>query len=148
MSTNTVVIVILVLLLVAMIPWSIVWGIQARACDIRAPHIERQRLENKKVEHVTGDEAHQLLGANKPVMVLVTAPVNLHSRRMELVLDVLIDRYPHIHMAIVPNHDCETMCDQLNVIDFPTLLTNFGDRKYAGFKTVDELDIIIMRHVK
>ncbi|MCH9716893.1 MAG: hypothetical protein K0U52_07400 [Gammaproteobacteria bacterium] len=148
MSAHTAVIVVLALLVIAFIPWVIVWGIQARNCDIRAPHIGRERLENKKVQHVTGDEAHKVLQAKQPAIVLVTAPVNLHSRRMELVLDVLIDRYPHIHMAIVPHHDCQTMCDQLGIQTYPTLLTNFGNRKYTGFKTVDELDVIIMQHVK
>jgi len=152
------VIVIVVVLLIVAIVLAVVYGTRSYnnnggVSDVEVivvkddpkggPHVRVDTHGGDSIDEVSEEEAKNLLTGVSPVVVMIYATWCDYCKKMATVMEELSKEHFHVKIVKIENTKCEDMCKKNGVSGFPTLLTNFGDNKYVGYKPKDAMKKVL-----
>jgi len=97
----------------------------------------------KPLEEVTEAQVHHLLAGSEPVVVMVYASWCGFCKKAAPVLAKLAALRKDIHFVKIENTKAEALSKANNITGFPTFLHNFGERKSVGYKTHEQMTVLL-----
>lgn len=149
------VVVIVIILLIVAIVLAAVWGTQsyggksqvgvivvddgsgggaAPAAQLAAPKVRASSPDADAVKEVTEAQAKALLAGSDPVLVMIYASWCGFCKKLHPIMEELVKEHPEVKIVKLENTKCDALCKANAITGFPTMLGNFGDKKWVGYK--------------
>ena len=98
---------------------------------------------DKPLDEVTEAQVQHLLAGSEPVVVMVYASWCGFCKKAAPVLAKLAALRKDIHFVKIENTKAEALSKANNITGFPTFLHNFGERKSVGYKTHEQMTVLL-----
>jgi thioredoxin 1 len=108
---------------------------------MRLQHATAAAAPPEKSVRELSDEAgvRQMLAGDEPVVVVVYAPWCGYSKKMLPVLDEVAQAGHQVKIVKITDANAKGLVEEMGIRGFPTLLANFGEKRYVGYRDVAQM---------
>ncbi len=109
-------------------------------------HMDKMQKEAKKAdmqELANGQEVEKALSAKKPVIVMIYANWCGFCKKMHPVMQQLAKQFPKLKVYKINHEKCPQLCQKNGITGYPAMLTNFGEKKYVGYRPMEAMMQIV-----
>ncbi|MCH9717219.1 MAG: hypothetical protein K0U52_09060 [Gammaproteobacteria bacterium] len=98
-------------------------------------HVKNQQKNGNGIQELkNGQEVEKMLRAKQPVIVMIYADWCGFCKKMHPVMQQVAKQFPKVKVCKINHQNCPDLCKKNGINGYPAMLTNFGERKYVGYR--------------